>query len=138
MPGKKTKLILDTNIWISFIISDRLKYLDNTILRADIQLLFSEELIEEFIIVSRRAKFAEFFKDKDIEKLLRLFRIYGVLYKTKSQIKICRDSKDNFLLSLAINSGADYLATGDKDLLEIRKVGKTMIISLHELEEILK
>jgi hypothetical protein len=75
MPGKKTKLILDTNIWISFIISDRLKYLDNTILRADIQLLFSEELIEEFIIVSRRAKFAEFFKDKDIEKLLRLFRI---------------------------------------------------------------
>ena len=75
MPGKKTKLILDTNIWISFLISDRLKYLDNTILRADIQLLFSEELIEEFIIVSRRAKFAEFFKDKDIEKLLRLFRI---------------------------------------------------------------
>jgi hypothetical protein len=60
------------------------------------------------------------------------------LYKTKSQIKRCRDPKDNFLLSLAVDSGADYLATGDKDLLEIRKVGKTMIISLHELEEILK
>jgi putative PIN family toxin of toxin-antitoxin system len=60
MPGKKTKLIFDTNIWISFLISDRLKYLDNNILGADIQLVFSEELIEEFIIVSRRAKFAEF------------------------------------------------------------------------------
>jgi len=137
MPEKKTKLILDTNIWISFLISDRLKYLDNIIFGHTIQLVFSEELIEEFITVSRRAKFEEFFKEKDIEKLLELFRIYGVLYKIKSRIKNCRDPKDNFLLSLAVDSGADYLTTGDKDLLEIRKIGKTRIISLHELEEIL-
>ena len=138
MPEKKTKLILDTNLWISFLISDRLKYLDDIIFGAGVQLVFSEELIEEFITVSRRAKFVEFFKEKDIEKLLELFSTYGVLCKTKSRIKSCRDPKDNFLLSLAADSGADYLATGDKDLLEIRKVGKTRIISLHELEEILK
>jgi predicted nucleic acid-binding protein len=60
------------------------------------------------------------------------------LYKTKSRIKRFRDPKDNFLLSLSVDSGADYLATGDKDLLENRKVGKTRIISLRELEEILK
>ena len=138
MLEKKTKLILDTNIWISFLISDRLKYLDEIIFGAVVQLVFSEELIEEFITVSRRAKFEEFFKEKDIEELLELFSTYGVLYKTKSRIKSCRDPKDNFLLSLAADSGADYLATGDKDLLEIRKVGKTRIISLHELEEILK
>jgi len=137
MPEKKTKFILDTNIWISFLISDRLKYLDNIIFGHTIQLVFSEELIEEFITVSRRAKFVEFFKENDIEKLLELFHTYGVLYKTKSQIKRCRDTKDNFLLSLAVDSAADYLATGDKDLLEIRKVGKTKIISLHELKEIL-
>jgi len=137
MPGKKTKLILDTNFWISFLISDRLKYLDDIIFRDGVKLVFSEELIEEFITVSRRAKFVEFFNEKDIEKLLELFSTYGVLYKTKSRIKSCRDPKDNFLLSLAVDSGADYLATGDKDLLEIRKVGKTRIISLHELEEIL-
>ena len=137
MPEKKTKFILDTNIWISFLISDRLKYLDNIIFGHTIQLVFSEELIEEFITVSRRAKFEEFFKEKDIEKLLELFRTYGILYKTKSHLKKCRDPKDNFLLSLAVDSAADYLATGDKDLLEIRKVGKTRIISLHELKEIL-
>ena len=91
MPEKKTKLILDTNIWISFLLSDRLKYLDNIIFGHTIQLVFSEELIEEFITVSRRAKFVEFFKEKDIEKLLELFRIYGVLYKTKSRLKSCRD-----------------------------------------------
>jgi hypothetical protein len=60
MPGKKTKLILDTNFWISFLISDRLKYLDDIIFGAGVQLVFSEELIEEFITVSRRAKFVEF------------------------------------------------------------------------------
>ncbi len=137
MPEKKTKLILDTNIWISILISDRLKYLDDIIFGPAVQLVFSEELIEEFITVSRRAKFVEFFKEKDIEKLLELFNTYGVLYKTKSRIKRCRDPKDNFLLSLAADSRADYLTTEDKDLLEIRKVGKTRIISLHELKEIL-
>ena len=137
MPGKRTKLILDTNIWVSFLISDRLRYLDNIIFGHTIQLVFSEELIEEFITVSSRAKFAGFFKENDIEKLLELFHTYGVLYKTKSQIKKCRDPKDNFLLSLAVDSAADYLATGDKDLLELSKIGKTRIISLHELKEIL-
>ena len=137
MPGKKTKIILDTNIWISFLISDRFKHLDDIILGPDVHLVFCEELIEEFITVSHRAKFIEFFKEKDIEKLLELFHTYGVLYKIKSRIKSCRDPKDNFLLSLAADSGADYLATGDKDLLEIGKIGKTKIISLHELEEIL-
>jgi predicted nucleic acid-binding protein len=38
---------------------------------------------------------------------------------------------------LAVDSAANYLVTGDKDLLEIRKIGKTRIISLHELKEIL-
>ena len=87
MPGKRTKLILDTNIWVSFLISDRLRYLDNIIFGHTIQLVFSEELIEEFITVSSRAKFAGFFKENDIEKLLELFHTYGVLYKLKVRLK---------------------------------------------------
>lgn len=37
-----------------------------------------------------------------------------------------------------IDSKADYLATGDKELFVLKRIGKTRIITLHKLEEILK
>jgi hypothetical protein len=50
----------------------------------------------------------------------------------KSKIEMCRDSKDNFLLSLAVDGNADYLITGDKDLLILEKVNKTLIVTIQE------
>jgi uncharacterized protein len=43
---------------------------------------------------------------------------------------VCRDSKDNFLLALAKDGKADYLLTGDKDLLELVQFGNTRIETL--------
>jgi len=47
-----------------------------------------------------------------------------------SAIEVCRDPKDNFLLSLAIDGKADYLLTGDKDLLELKQIQQTKIQTL--------
>lgn len=47
--------------------------------------------------------------------------------EVKSIVTVCRDSKDNFLLALAKDGQPDYLLTGDKDLLELKKFGKTRI-----------
>lgn len=138
MPRKKIKLILDTNFWISYLITDKFKYLDKSIFGNTVQLVFSEELIEEFLTVSQREKFSKFFEKEDVEKLIELFSTFGILYNTRSEVTGCRDPKDNFLLNLAIDSKADYLATGDKDLLVLKRIGKTRIIALHKLEEILK
>ena len=52
-----------------------------------------------------------------------------------SEISICRDKKDNFLLSLAVDGKADYLITGDADLLELEKMGSTKIITLKKFIE---
>jgi putative PIN family toxin of toxin-antitoxin system len=94
-----------------------------------IVLVFSEELIEEFIDVVTRPKFKKYFSKKDIEKILEYFDQYGELTKVKSNIKICRDEKDNFLLNLSIDSDADYLISGDKDLLVLEKIKGTKIIT---------
>lgn len=55
---------------------------------------------------------------------------YAYFVKSKSKIEICRDPKDNFLLALSLDSKADFLLTGDKNLLEIEKIGKTKIITM--------
>lgn len=126
------KVILDTNLWISFLISKKFHKLDSLILNNKVKLIFSQELLEEFISVINRPKFKKFFNKKDVNLLLELFDIYGELVSIKSSVKLCRDPKDNFLLSLANDSRADFPLTGDQDLLSIKKIGKTRIISLNE------
>jgi len=54
-----------------------------------------------------------------------------------SEISQCRDPKDNFLLSLAIDGKADYLLSGDKDLLVLKKIGNTEIKTISEFFDII-
>ena len=53
----------------------------------------------------------------------------------KSTVKDCRDIKDNFLLNLAIDGKANFLVTGDKDLLILEKIKKTQIITMTDFLE---
>ncbi len=136
MRGKR--VILDTNLWISFLISNNLEFLDKLIDRKKIRLIFSTELIEEFLAVAVRPKLKKYFSERDIQYLLELFDLYGEVVNVKSDMKLCRDEKDNFLLNLAVDSEADYLVTGDADLLEIKEIEKTKIITITVLKERLK
>ncbi len=123
------KIILDTNLWISFLISRRLEKIDNLIFQEKIKLLFSKELIEEFITVAKRPKFEKYFSESDINNLLRLFDEYGKFIDVSIEVNECRDYKDNFLLSLAVESKSDYLITGDSDLLIMKRIRSTKIIN---------
>ena len=49
-----------------------------------------------------------------------------------SNVNLCRDEKDDFLLALAQDGNADFLITGDKDLLEIEKFGETTILTISD------
>lgn len=129
---KSRKIILDTNLWISFLISKKFTEIDNLIENKKIVLIFSNELLEEFIDVVKRPKFKKYFSKKDVEKILQYFDQFGELVKVKSNINICRDEKDNFLLNLSIDSNANYLITGDKDLLILEKIENTKILTFSE------
>ena len=134
---KSKKIILDTNLWISFLISHDYSFLDKYIEKEKIELIFSAELYSEFITVSKRPKFRRFFSVGDIERLTKIIGRHGKLVKVTSSVEDCRDSKDNFILNLALDSAADYIVTGDADLLAIEQIGKTKIITMKELKNIL-
>ncbi len=118
MAKKVDRVVIDTNLWISFLISKDFKELDKQIKKGKVKLIFSVELIDEFLTVADRPKFRKFFSKGDIEELIELFDSYGEIVRVISNVDICRDHKDNFILSLLKDSGADYLLTGDSDLLE--------------------
>ena len=55
----------------------------------------------------------------------------------KSKVNVCRDTKDEFLLALSKDGKADYLVTGDKDLLSLYRYRKTDIVTFSQFIEIL-
>lgn len=126
------RVILDTNLLISFLISKRFASLDLMVSANKVRLLFSIESMSEFIEVSQRPKLRKFFLDSDLALLLNLFEVYGELVDVISGVQVCRDEKDNFLLALAKDGKANYLITGDEDLLVIGKFGLTHIVTFRE------
>lgn len=70
--------------------------------------------------------------------MLAVFEPFIDLIKIESIVTVCRDPNDNFLLALAKDGKADYLLTGDNDLLVIKKLGKTKIIKIVEFMETMK
>lgn len=85
------RAILDTNLWISYLISKRLSEIDQLFERDDLRLLFSEELLDEFIEVAGRPKFRSYFPEEDVEELLSLFDEFGEIIDVTSKIDLCRD-----------------------------------------------
>ncbi len=132
MQNKVSRIIIDTNLWISFLITRNFTKLDEIILKRNGILVFSQELLNEFLEVARRPKFKRFFSSADIEEILETIDEYADFVKVQTQIKICRDPKDNFLLSLSIDGNADFLLTGDKDLLDLVKFGETTILTISD------
>lgn len=95
-------------------------------------LIFSEDLLNEFLTVIKRPKFRRFFSQEDTEDLIEAIQDYAEFVEVVSEVNACRDEKDNFLLSLSKDSIADYLITGDNDLLELKKYESTTIITITE------
>jgi len=135
---KSSRIILDTNLWISFLISKKFDKLDELIENKNIILCFSHELIEEFIVVVSRPKFKMYFSENNIERILTYFDEFGELTTVASNVQLCRDEKDNFLLNLSKDAKADFLITGDKDLLVLKTVGQTKITTFTAFIEAMK
>lgn len=60
----------------------------------------------------------------------------GEFVTVSSAVDVSRDPEDNFLLSLALDGKADFLITGDKDLLSLKKFESTEIITIADFEKI--
>lgn len=130
--SKPLKLIIDTNLWISLIISKKLNQLDPLLYSENVKLLFSNELIHEIETTIAKPKLKKFFPGNALDEMLTVFEPFIDLINVKSKVEFCRDPKDDFLLALARDGKANYLITGDKDLLSIGKFEQTNILTITE------
>ena len=116
MKEKNIRVIFDTNVWVSFLIGKSLSILKQYIIEGNITIIMSQQLIDELYEVTGR-ELKKYFPKKCVNELIDLLEIIAENVVIKPTHKLCRDVKDNFLFDLIDYSKADYLVTGDKDIL---------------------
>jgi len=117
MKAKSIRVIFDTNVWISFLIGKRLSFIKDYISNGQITIVTTEQLLKEIKEVTSRDRLKKYFPQQSVTDLLELLEAIAEKVEIKPTHFINKDPKDNFLLDLIDFSKADYLVTGDKDLL---------------------
>jgi uncharacterized protein len=134
MENNAVRVVIDTNIWISFLIGKSLSSLSDAINSDKVCVLFSDDLFNELLEVLKRPKFKKYFSDNAIEALVSVLYEKVELIKINQNFNDCRDPKDNFLLDLSVSGYADYLVTGDVDLLVLNPFHGVKVISYQSFQ----
>lgn len=112
------RVVIDTNLWVSYLIhpnSPLNPVLDHV--AAKHTLLYSSSTLAELAEVLTRPKFARYIEAETVRAFIAEFIATGEEVVIDQEITACRDPRDNKFLELAVCGDADRILSGDKDLL---------------------
>jgi len=130
------RLAVDANIWISSLLKQTFQYRTEVFFGSENIVLVSTELFHDLEDAIQKPYLEKRISRKLYEKLIAKLRSNAELVDVHSVVEVCRDPKDNFLLALAKDGNADYLITGDDDLLVLETFKKTKIVTLTDFETV--
>lgn len=97
--NKLLKIVIDTNLWISFVISNKLDFLDSLLYSRKIKLLFNKELLAKIAQTIQKPKLKRYFSGNAFEEMLFIIEPFVDLIEATAPVNICRDPNDDFLLA---------------------------------------
>jgi uncharacterized protein len=126
---KVKRVVLDTNVLVSALLfRGELSKIVGLWQKGKIIPLISKETFNELRIVLGYSKFSLTQEERDsiIEnEILPYFEIVEAVKEVKG---VCRDPEDDKFISCAISASADYIVSGDKDLLDLKHYKSKKII----------
>ncbi|MBQ9547046.1 MAG: putative toxin-antitoxin system toxin component, PIN family [Bacteroidales bacterium] len=132
------KVILDCNIWVSFLIGHHLSSMREILTSKSAEVYCCPQLIAEVVDVTNRDKIRRYVTDTEKDDLLCIIQAYchniELTHEAQSAI---RDPKDLYLLSLAEAIQADFIVSGDSDLLVLGQHKSTRLIKLSEFTNLI-
>ena len=131
---RKSKIIIDTNLWISLLIGKKVSDLRSLCNDAKIEVYICADLKAEFMRVAASEKIRKYVTKERIMDTLELMEnsCIDVFVTETTTSSLLRDADDLYLLSLADAIEADYIITGDKDLLILQTHNQTKIVTYSE------
>ena len=97
--------------------------------------LVSVPVLLELADVLNREKFDKYVTRHERMRFMVSFLKVAEMIEISETIVVCRDPKDDKLLELAVSGNADFLVTGDKDLLVLNPFRGVEIITPREFLE---
>ncbi|MBI1769992.1 MAG: putative toxin-antitoxin system toxin component, PIN family [Bacteroidetes bacterium] len=95
-------------------------------------LLISTSVFAELIEVLMRPKFDKYVSPEIRLSFLQEYELLCTSVKIIYKVDVCRDSKDNMYLELALSGKADCIISGDPDLLSLNPFQNIPIITPKE------
>jgi len=133
---RKSRVFLDTNILVSgMVFAGNERKLLNAIIDGKLGLVLSTDVIDEANAVLKRKFPKQAVLFPLFLRLVKHERIPKGAYKgsEKQYSKLVADKADVPILAAATTSRSDYLVTGDKGLLTLKRVDDTEIIQTWKL-----
>ena len=125
------KILLDTNVLLSAAWRDRLpeKVVLQVATDGTCQWIVTAAILSEYVEVLRRPKFA--LSSALLQMWTELIEMRTVVVPTPNvETTQLRDPKDAIFLAAAVAADADYLVTGDNDLLQAKTLIKTKVVTV--------
>lgn len=127
------RVVFDTNVLVAAFLTEGLcSVLLPRARRKEFKLFVCPVILEEFErILLHKIKAS---RELVIEALEILLEASETVHPTEEIQRICRDRDDDKILACALSAEADYLVSGDRDLLEIGSFEELKIVSPREFE----
>ena len=139
------RVLLDANLLISFLLHPERSSAVTAVVRGGIlghfTLLVPERLLQELAArVTDKPYLAERIDREDLEELVTILReTAAMLPEIEEPIPaVVRDPKDDYLIAHAVLGQADYLVTGDDDLLSLERIDTVRVLSPRQFWDLLK
>lgn len=128
-----TIVLYDTNVLISGIfwrgVPRQLLHLART---GQVAVITCQALLDELKSVLTRANKPFHLSQEEAIDIVDDVLTYAYLVTPTSQVNVCRDSTDNLALACALAGSAEYIVTGDPDLLVLKEFENIKIMTPRE------
>lgn len=126
----RPRVVLDTNVLLSALLFEGVvSRLVSSWKSGGFLCLLTRPILDEYLRALAYPKFQ--LTDREIKILIEedLLPFIEVVYESKGAVPRLKDRDDEKFLAACLGGKADVLITGDKELLTVKSIGKTMIES---------
>ncbi|MBA2377025.1 MAG: putative toxin-antitoxin system toxin component, PIN family [Rubrobacter sp.] len=132
---------LDTNLLLSSLISSG--SVPDLVYRAWrdglFELVTSEWQLGELERAGRYPRLQKYMKPRELDAMVGGIRLGAVVLEELPEVDAAPDPDDNPLLATALSGGAEYLVTGDKGVLGLKRFESVVILTARAfLEEVIE
>jgi uncharacterized protein len=126
------KIIIDTSLLITFLISNgsSLELIFQMVKENKIQIYISASTLKELQDTIKKETLKKHIQpvNNKVAKFIAWYKYNTTMISPTEKVTLCRDENDDMFLELAKEIDADFILSGDKDLLSISQFEDCKII----------